>query len=215
MAFMNTQTATATAMLGWLLVEKLRDGRATTLGAASGAVTGLVAITPSCASVTPMGSIVLGLAAGAICAYAVGLKYKLGFDDSLDVVGVHLVGGAVGSILIGFLAAPSSVAGATGILYGGGSDGFILLGKQTVAVLSVAAFSFVVAYGIGKAIDAAIGFRIDEEDEVAGIDQVSHAETAYDLHQGFGGVRTTAPSTASSRIQTAETAESEKERVDA
>jgi Amt family ammonium transporter len=209
MAFMNTQTATATAMLGWLLVEKLRDGHATTLGAASGAVTGLVAITPSCASVTPMGSIFLGLIAGAVCAYAVGFKYKLGFDDSLDVVGVHLVGGAVGSILIGFLAAPSSVAGATGILYGGGSAGFELLGKQTVAVLSVATFSFVAAFIIGKIIDAAIGFRIDEDDEITGIDQVSHAETAYDFHQAFGGVRT-------SSVPAVEPAdETTKESVDA
>jgi Amt family ammonium transporter len=211
MAFMNTQTATATAMLGWLLVEKLRDGHATTLGAASGAVTGLVAITPSCASVTPTGSIFLGLIAGAVCAYAVGLKYRFGFDDSLDVVGVHLVGGAVGSILIGFLAAPSSVAGATGILYGGGADGFALLGKQTVAVLSVAAFSFTMAFLIGKVIDRAIGFRIDEEDEVTGIDQVSHAETAYDFHQAFGGVRSPSVATTQSATEKAP----EKESVDA
>jgi Amt family ammonium transporter len=192
MAFMNTQVATATAMLGWLLVEKVRDGHATTLGAASGAVTGLVAITPSCASVTPVGSIALGLIAGAVCAYAVGLKYRFGFDDSLDVVGVHLVGGAVGSILIGLLAAPSSVMGATGVLYGGGADGWTLLGKQTVAVLSVGAFSFAVAFLIGKTIDLVMGFRISEEDEVTGIDQLAHAETAYDFHQAFGGVRTPA-----------------------
>ena len=107
------------------------------------------------------------------------------------MVGVHLVGGAVGSILIGFLAAPSSVAGATGILYGGGSDGFALLGKQTVAVLSVGAFSFAMAFIIGKVIDRLIGFRVDEDDEVTGIDQVQHAETAYDFHQAFGGVRST------------------------
>ncbi len=190
MAFMNTQTATATAMLGWLIVEKLRDGHATTLGAASGAVVGLVAITPSCSALTPVGSIALGFVAGAICAYAVGLKYKLGFDDSLDVVGVHLVGGAVGSVAVGFLAAPSSAAGATGLLYGGGSDGLALLGKQATAVLAVGTFSFVVAFVLGKLIDMAIGFRIDTDDEVTGIDQVEHAETGYELHQGLGGMRT-------------------------
>jgi Amt family ammonium transporter len=209
MAFMNTQTATATAMLGWLIVEKFRDGHATTLGAASGAVTGLVAITPSCSALTPVGSIVLGLLAGAVCAYAVGFKYKLGFDDSLDVVGVHLVGGAVGSIAIGFLASPSSAAGAAGLLYGGGQDGLSLLGKQTVAVLAVGTFSFVLAYVIGTVIDKSMGFRISEEDETTGIDQVEHAETGYDLHQGFGGVRT-APFGA-----VVQTDNSEKESVDA
>ncbi len=190
MAFMNTQVATATAMLGWLIVEKFRDGHATTLGAASGAVTGLVAITPSCSAVTPMGAIFLGLIAGAICAYTVGLKYKFGFDDSLDVVGVHLVGGAFGSVAIGFLAAPSSAAGATGLLYGGGQVGLQLLGKQTTAVLVVGTFSFVVAFIIGKLIDMTMGFRISEEDELTGIDQTEHAETGYELHQGFGGTRT-------------------------
>jgi ammonium transporter, Amt family len=214
MAFVNTQVATATAMLGWLCVEKLRDGHPTTLGAASGAVAGLVAITPSCASVTPVGSIALGLVAGSACAYAVGLKYRFGFDDSLDVVGVHLVGGAVGSVLIGLLAAPSSVAGATGILYGGGADGWSLLGKQTVAVLAVGSFSFVMAFVIGKVIDAVIGFRIDEDDEVTGIDQVSHAETAYDFHQAFGGMRTQAAGVTTSRAPDDEPAP-EKETVDA
>jgi ammonium transporter, Amt family len=207
MAFMNTQTATATAMLGWLIVEKYRDGHMTTLGAASGAVTGLVAITPSCSALTPVGSILLGLVAGAVCAYAVGLKYRFGFDDSLDVVGVHLVGGAVGSIAIGFLAAPSSAAGAAGLLYGGGSDGAALLGKQTVAVLAVGTFSFVMAFIIGKVIDSTMGFRISEDDEVTGIDQVEHAETGYELHQGFGGMRTAPVG--------AVVEDDEKERVDA
>ncbi|MGI8433493.1 MAG: ammonium transporter [Nocardioidaceae bacterium] len=190
LAFMNTQAATATAVLGWLLVEKLRDGHATTLGTASGAVAGLVAITPACAALTPLGSLALGLVAGASCAYAVGLKYRFGFDDSLDVVGVHLVGGAVGSIAIGLLAAPSSAVGLKGVLYGGGTDGFQLLGKQAVAVGAVGVFSFVMAYAIGTAIDKVMGFRIDEESEAVGIDQVEHAETAYDLHQaGVGGGR--------------------------
>jgi Amt family ammonium transporter len=204
-------------MLGWLIVEKIRTGHATTLGAASGAVAGLVAITPSCASVTPVGSIALGLIAGGLCAYAVSFKYRLGFDDSLDVVGVHLVGGATGSILIGLLAAPSSVAGATGVLYGGGADGFALLGKQTVAVLAVGSFSFVMAFVIGKVIDKLMGFRIDEEDEVTGIDQVSHAETAYDFHQAFGGLRASAgvPAAAIGGPTPATDPATEKESVDA
>ncbi len=189
LAFVNTQAATATAVLGWLLVEKVRNGQATTLGAASGAVAGLVAITPACAALTPVGSLALGLIAGAACAFAVSLKYRFGFDDSLDVVGVHLVGGAVGSIAIGLLAAPSSVVGATGLLYGGGSDGLTLLGKQAVAVAAVGAFSFTVALVIGKLIDMTMGFRIDEEEEVMGIDSLEHAETAYDLHQGMTGMR--------------------------
>ena len=189
LAFVNTQAATATAVLGWLLVERARNGQATTLGAASGAVAGLVAITPACAALTPVGSLGLGLLAGAACAFAVSLKYRFGFDDSLDVVGVHLVGGAVGSIAIGLLAAPSSVVGATGLLYGGGVDGLELLGKQAVAVAAVGAFSFSVAFVIGKLIDVTLGFRIDEEEEVMGIDALEHAETAYDLHQGMTGVR--------------------------
>jgi ammonium transporter, Amt family len=208
--FLNTQVATATAMLGWLLVERLRDGHATTLGAASGVVAGLVAITPSCSAVTPLGAILLGLLAGSVCAYAVGFKYRLGFDDSLDVVGVHLVGGALGSVLIGFLAAPSSAAGVAGILYGGGGDGWALLGKQAVAVVSVGTFSFVLAFVIGKVIDRVIGFRVDVDDEVTGIDQTTHAETGYDLHQVFGGLRSGAGQPVPS-----ETPSGPRERVDA
>ena len=140
---MNTQIATAAAMLGWLLVEKFRDGQATTLGAASGAVAGLVAITPPVPVVTPLGRSSLGLIAGAVCALAVGLKYKLGFDDSLDVVGVHLVGGIVGSILIGFFATaeqrrPAPTASSTAA----GSAASCSASRR-VAVLSVVAFSFV------------------------------------------------------------------------
>jgi Amt family ammonium transporter len=185
-ALLNTQVATAAAVIGWLVVERIRDGHATTLGAASGAVAGLVAITPACASLTPLGSIALGIVAGAACAYAVSLKYRFGFDDSLDVVGVHLVGGAVGSLAIGFLAAGSAATGGIGegLLYGGDAS---LLWHQAIAVVSVAGFSFTMAFLIGKVIDKTMGFRIEAEDEVTGIDQVFHAETAYDLHQGFGG----------------------------
>jgi ammonium transporter, Amt family len=177
-AFINTQTATATAMLGWLVVEKLRDGKPTTLGAASGAVTGLVAITPACAFVTPVGAVILGFLAGALCAYTVGLKWKLGFDDSLDVVGVHLVGGAFGAISLGFLADPQDIAGLKGLFYGGNAS---LLGKQVVAVLAVGLFSFTVSFVVAKLIDMTMGFRLDEEEEMTGVDQSEHAETGYDL----------------------------------
>jgi Amt family ammonium transporter len=183
-AFINTQVATAAAMIGWLLVEKLRDGHATTLGAASGAVAGLVAITPACASVNPVGAIILGILTGALCAVAVGLKYKLGFDDSLDVVGVHLVGGATGAILIGFLATPTVTGilgdgtGPTGLFFGGGLD---QLWRQVLAVIAVGAYSFILTYIIGKIIDKTMGFRISIEEEITGIDTTVHAESGYDF----------------------------------
>jgi Amt family ammonium transporter len=177
-AFMNTQVATAAAVIGWLVTEKVRDGHSTTLGAASGAVAGLVAITPAAGSITPMASIGLGLVAGAVCALAVGLKYRLGFDDSLDVVGVHLVGGLVGTLLIGLLASGVVTGGASGLFYGGGLG---QLGKQTIAAASVGAYSFVLAWIIGKVIDKTMGFRVSKDDEVAGIDLALHAETAYEL----------------------------------
>ncbi len=184
LALINTTGAAAAAMLGWLAVEVVRDKKGTSFGAASGVIAGLVAITPSCGSVSPMGSIVIGLVAGSVCAYAIGLKYRLGFDDSLDVVGVHLVGGLVGTLLIGLLATRTNVAhlgfGRSGLLYGGG---LTQLGRQLVASVAVLAYSFTVTYGIGTVIDRLIGFRLSEEDEVAGIDQVEHLETAYD-HAG-------------------------------
>jgi Amt family ammonium transporter len=180
-AFFTTMIATATAMLGWLAVERVRDGHFTSLGAASGAVAGLVAITPACAFVTPVGAVILGLLAGAICALAVGLKWKLGFDDALDVVGVHLVGGAFGAISLGFL---SVYAGSKGLFYGGD---LTVLGNQALAVVSVGGFSFVVAYILGKLIDMTIGFRITEEEEVEGVDLFAHAETGYDIHSAGTG----------------------------
>jgi Amt family ammonium transporter len=183
-AFVNTLAATCAAAFAWIVVEKLRDGSSTTLGIASGVVAGLVAVTPACAFITPLGAIVLGLVAGAVCAFAVGLKYKLGYDDSLDVVGVHMVGGIVGALLIGFLATTAvNDAGADGLFAGGG---FELLGKQAVAVLATLAYSFVVTYVIAKVIDLVMGFRVSEEDEAVGIDSTAHAETAYD----FGTIRT-------------------------
>jgi Amt family ammonium transporter len=181
--FINTAVATCAAMLGWLLTERIRDGHATSLGAASGIVAGLVAITPSCSAVSPIGAIVLGTIAGVVCALAVGLKYKFGYDDSLDVVGVHLVGGLIGTLLIGILATDAAPAGVNGLLYGGG---FGQLWTQTVAALSVLVFSFVVAYVLGKVIDLTMGFRIDEEAEITGIDRIVHAETAYELSENTG-----------------------------
>src|SRR3954452_17995897 len=176
-AFMNTQLATGVAVLGWMLVERFRDGHYTSLGAASGAVAGLVAITPACAFVSPLGACLLGLLAGAVCALAVGLKWRLGFDDSLDVVGVHLVGGALGSVSLGFLALDG------GLFYGGDIS---LLGKQALAVVAVGGFSFVLAYAIGKVLDMTVGFRADQESEIEGIDLAAHAESAYDLHSAAG-----------------------------
>jgi len=184
-AWVNTLAATGAAMLGWLLTERFRDGHATSLGAASGVVAGLVAITPACSSLNPVGAVVLGVVAGAACAYAVGLKFKLGFDDSLDVVGVHLVGGLVGTLAIGFLATEQAPAKVNGLFFGGGVD---QLWRQAVAAFAVLAYSFVLTYVIGRILHALLGFRVDEDGEVAGIDLAEHAETAYDL-VGFGGTR--------------------------
>lgn len=202
-AWVNTLAATGAAMLGWLLVEKMRDGHPTTLGAASGVVAGLVAITPACSALTPVGSVVLGILAGAACAYAVGLKFRLGYDDSLDVVGVHLVGGLVGTIGVGFLASKSAPAGVDGLFYGGGVD---LLWRQTVGALAVLAFSFIATYVIGLALEKTIGFRLEREAEIAGIDLQEHAESGYDLG-GYTGGRfggTAVPSPASSSKTTEE-----------
>ncbi|MBA3232907.1 MAG: ammonium transporter [Propionibacteriales bacterium] len=184
--FVNTFVATCAAMLGWLVTEKVRDGHATSLGGASGVVAGLVAITPSCSAVSPLGAIVLGAVAGVLCALAVGLKYKLGFDDSLDVVGVHLVGGVVGTVAIGFVGTAAATAGVDGLLYGGGVD---QLWRQAGGAGAVLAYSFILTFVIGYALQKTIGFRLDEEDEVTGIDSVAHAEAGYDFAQSFGGVR--------------------------
>ena len=185
-AFTNTTVATCAAVLGWLLVEQIRDGRPTTLGAASGAVAGLVAITPACGFVNPFGGIVVGLAAGAVCALAVGIKFKFGFDDSLDVVGVHLVGGIIGTLLIGLFGTKSvnsAAAGNDGLFYGGG---WTQLGRQAIAAGGVLVYSFVMAFIIGMVIKKLIGFRVDEEAEVTGIDEAEHAETGYDF-SALGG----------------------------
>ena len=181
--WVNTFAATCSAMLGWLVTEKFRDGHATSLGGASGVVAGLVAITPSCSALSPVGSLILGAVAGVLCALAVGLKYRLGFDDSLDVVGVHLVGGVVGTLAVGLLGTATATAGVDGLFYGGGVD---QLWRQAVGAGAVLAFSFIVTYIIGFALQKTIGFRIDEEDEATGIDTMAHAESAYDFHEAFG-----------------------------
>lgn len=185
LAFMNTQVATAGAVLGWLLVEKIRNGHATSLGAASGAVAGLVAITPACAFVAPWAAVVIGLIAGVLCSLAVGLKYKFGFDDSLDVVGVHLVGGIWGSLSIGLFGTHVvNSIGLDGIFYGGGTA---LLGKQALGVGLVAAYSFIVTLIIGFAIEKTMGFRVSREVEIEGIDLKEHAESAYELASSSRG----------------------------
>ncbi|HRY11056.1 MAG TPA: ammonium transporter [Candidatus Nanopelagicales bacterium] len=183
--FVNTFVATCAAALAWLVTEKIRDGHATSLGAASGIVAGLVAITPSCSAVSPIGAILIGIAAGVLCALAVGLKYKLKYDDSLDVVGVHLVGGLVGTLLIGLLATEAAPAGVNGLFYGGGLTQFW---SQLIAAVAVLVFSFVVTLVIALILHKTMGMRIDEDDEVAGIDLTTHAEQAYELQEsGSGG----------------------------
>ncbi|MFH8348705.1 ammonium transporter [Streptomyces sp. NPDC018045] len=184
-AFVNTQVATAAAMLGWLAYEKIRHGSFTTLGAASGAVAGLVAITPACGAVSPLGAIAVGAIAGVLCAMAVGLKYRFGYDDSLDVVGVHLVGGVAGSLLVGLFATGGVQSDAKGLFYGGGLE---QLGKQAVGVVCVLLYSLVVSFLLAKVIDVLMGFRVSEDEEVAGVDQAAHAETAYDFGGTGGGV---------------------------
>jgi ammonium transporter, Amt family len=184
--WVTTMVATGAAALGWLLVERLRDGRATSLGAASGVVAGLVAITPSCSSVTPLGAIAVGLLAGVLCALAVGLKFRLGIDDSLDVVGVHLVGGLWGTLAVGLFASSAATAGVDGLFYGGGVD---QLWRQAVGACAVMFFSFFATLLIGFAIARTMGFRVAEEDEVEGIDGVEHAESAYDFVTSGGGGR--------------------------
>jgi Amt family ammonium transporter len=190
-AFFNTQIATAAAMLGWLAFERIRHGSFTTLGAASGAVAGLVAITPACGAVSPMGAIAVGVIAGVLCAWAVGLKYRFGYDDSLDVIGVHLVGGLTGSLLIGLFASGGVQSDVKGLFYGGGFD---QLGKQAIGAFSVLGYSFVASYLLAKIVDLVIGFRATADEETAGVDQAFHAETAYDF-SAVGGSLGRTPAT--------------------
>ncbi|WP_435203444.1 ammonium transporter [Janibacter sp. GS2] len=182
LAWLNTTTAAAAAILGWLVVERLRDGHATSLGAASGIVAGLVAITPAAGALSPVGSIALGGVAGVLCAYAVGLKYALGYDDSLDVVGVHLVAGLWGTVGVGFLATE------TGLFYGGG---FSQLAVQVIIALLAVAISAVITTVIALGLKYTMGWRISPDDEALGIDAAVHAESGYDV----GGVGASRAST--------------------
>ena len=166
----NTLGATAAAILGWLVVEKLKDGKATSVGAGSGAIAGLVAITPACANLAPGWALLLGVVAGVLCALAVELKFKLGFDDSLDVVGIHLVGGVIGTLYLGFFAIDTG-------LFTGGDLG--QLAVQAIAAFGVLIYSFVIAFILGFAIEKTIGFRVKNEDEVAGVDTIVHGESGY------------------------------------
>jgi Amt family ammonium transporter len=195
-AWVNTLAATAAAILGWLLVERIRDGHATSLGAASGTVAGLVAITPACNAVSPLGALVIGVLAGALCALAVGLKYRFGYDDSLDVVGVHLVGGLWGTLAIGLLATAQAPAGVDGLFYGGGVE---QLGKQAIGSLAVLAYSLILTFVIGYALHRTMGFRVDAEDEVGGIDLAVHAESGYDFAPASTGGFRPQPAGAGSR----------------
>lgn len=180
LAWVNTMVATCAAMLGWLITERIRDGHPTSLGASSGIVAGLVAITPAAGFVSPIGAIVIGLVAGIVCALAIGLKYKFHYDDALDVVGVHLVGGLVGTLLIGLFGVKDFAnAGSTaGLFYGGG---LAQLGRQALAAVSVMVFSFVATYIIARVIKAIMGLRLAPEAELSGADINEHAEIGYDL----------------------------------
>jgi len=179
-AWLNTFLAAAAAGLAWCLVERLRDGHVTSLGAASGIVAGLVAITPGAGFVAGTAPLIIGAIAGVVCCYAVRLKFRAGYDDSLDVVGVHMVGGLVGSLLIGFFARPGFFGGdfEAGLFHGGDAG---LLVEQLIANVVTMVFAFVVTYLIMKVLDLTIGVRADADAETAGLDLSQHAETAYRL----------------------------------
>ncbi|MDN4609948.1 ammonium transporter [Arthrobacter burdickii] len=174
--FLNTAIAASAGLLAWALVERIRNGAATSMGAASGLISALVAITPACGAVSPMGALAIGAIAGAVCSLAIELKFRLGFDDSLDVVGVHLIGGILGTLLIGFFATEDAPNGVAGLFYGGGAG---LLGVQTVATVAVLVYSFVVTWVIAQVIQRTVGLRIEQEDELRGIDIAAHSEFAY------------------------------------
>jgi ammonium transporter, Amt family len=195
-AFIATNIGAAAGAVGWALVDGVKEGKSTTLGVASGAVAGLVAITPAAGFVSPVSAIAIGLIAGVVCAYAVRLKFRFGYDDSLDVVGVHMVGGMVGALLTGIFADLAiNEAGADGLVNGGG---LTLLGKQVVAVGVTIGFSFLVTFILLKVVQATIGLRVTEDDEVAGVDLAQHAEAGYAFTEGTGGSAVPPPGTAPS-----------------
>lgn len=175
LAWVNTAAATCAAILGWLAVERIRDGHATSLGAASGVVAGLVAITPAAGACTPAGSLVLGAISGAVCAMAVGLKYRFGYDDSLDVVGVHLVGGLLGTVLVGILAKDS------GLAYGHGAKQLLV---QVLVALVAIVFSLVTTAVCWFAVNLLGGWRVSADAEHTGIDKAEHSESAYESLTG-------------------------------
>ncbi len=193
-AFLATMLGAAAGALGWAFMDSMKEHKSTTLGVASGGVAGLVAITPAAGFVGPLAAIVIGLVAGVVCAWAVGLKFKLGYDDSLDVVGVHLFGGIVGALLVGVFADIAiNEFGADGLVNGGG---LALMGKQLVAIGVTLVFSFVASFVILKLVDATIGLRVTEEEEMTGLDLAQHAEVGYAFGEG-GGSATTVPTAAS------------------
>ncbi len=173
--WVNTLVTPAAAMLGWLVIEKIRHGHPTSLGAASGVVAGLVAITPSCANISPVAAVGLGLVAGAACCWFVDLKYRFGMDDSLDVVGVHLGAGLIGTLALGFIALPVDGVGG-GLFHGGGVQQLI---AQAAAVVVTLFLSGGMTLVIGRAINKTIGFRVSHEAETVGVDLAEHAESAY------------------------------------
>ncbi|MBF6353184.1 ammonium transporter [Nocardia higoensis] len=173
---LNTIAAACAGVCAWLAVEKLREGRSTSLGASSGLIAALVGITPACGAVSPIGALIIGGLSGAVCCLAVSLKFRFGVDDSLDVVGIHLVGGILGTVLIGFLADPAAPNGAKGLFYGGGVD---VLWRQVVAVVAVFAYTFVVTLIIAKVVDMVMGLRVSAEHERDGLDAATHGEAAY------------------------------------
>jgi len=175
---LTTFDAACAAMLSWLAVEKILDGHATTLGGITGVLAGLVAITPACGAVSPLGALAVGAVAGVVCALAVRLKYRLRYDDALDVVGVHLVGGILGTLLVGVFAVSSAPNGRDGLLYGGG---FELLRAQALAAAAVLAFSFCLTWLLVRAIDLTIGLKLPEEVQLEGVDLAVHRERGYDL----------------------------------
>ena len=206
--FANTTLAAMAAILGWLLIERILHKKATSLGAASGIVAGLVAITPAAGAVDIVGAVAIGALAGSICAWAVGWKFRLGYDDSLDVVGVHLVGGVVGTVLIGVFSTSDGAGGVDGLLYGGGAGS---LADQSLGVLVAIGYCGVLTTVIALLLKFTIGLRISEDDEVGGIDLAEHGEAAYDIHSGVGSstgvlAGSTASSTTATRTQEEATA---------
>jgi Amt family ammonium transporter len=210
-AFINTFVAAAAGGMTWAIVERVRDGHFTNLGAASGIVAGLVGITPAAGYVSGMAPIAIGALAGIASCFAVKAKYRFGYDDSLDVVGVHFVSGLVGSLAVGLFANPQffGLDFGEGLFYGGGFD---LLGEQLFANAGVATYSFVITLAIAVALKKTIGIRVSEEVETAGIDRHLHNETAYDFGALIGWIESHSDSRTAAQLESdLEFAEGERE----